>query len=1518
MSLLTPWWLLLGAFAIPIIGLHMLRPRRQRVEVSSTWLWKPAEVHVTARRPWQRLRRSWPLLLQLLTIALLALGAAQPVTNSPTSFGRHTVFIVDNSVSMTSRDVAPTRFAALQKKVKSLRGKLPSSSLASIITTDGTVRLSTSDDKSAFDRVINRLEPSTGANRLDRASLLAKGLQSAESDTGFVLVSDGQLTEPEQRLLPSGVRFEPLGSSASNVSISDPVVEPLTSGSAVSARVTNRASTKTETTVVLLIDGKESAQQRITVGPTGTETVMFPIAAGEKITLRLTNVTVTDHLSADDQLFVTAGERRKIKVQLVTSGDPASIFIERALQALPNVTLTAGTSTIVSPQTDLVVFDRVQPPADLAAPAILISPPNGFGPITLKSPAKVEFPIPTLVRSSNPLLVGLDLSSIVIESSQAIDPGDTDVLVGAPNAALLVTGRTERNPFVYWAFSPADSTIALDLAFPVLVDRMVSNLGGASVPGGAVDIGTVLSPADEKRTLTSPTAKSVTLNRGEPSPPLDETGFWSIRRGNKATQLVAVNTPRSESDIAPKGKLTAAPPSVDKETNKGTSRASQLRWVLLGLLVLVAAEWLMVRRRVGVRAGQWKIAQAVRIAVAGLALFALVAPVIRTPTRNVATVFAIDVSDSLGPGGRRDAIAFVEEALASMPKSARAGVIVFGGSAQVTAAVQRQLALGDVSNVIDASNTDLSGALRLASAASPTDSARRIVLVSDGRRTVGDDAAAAEELADAGIRLDVAVAGRPGTADVAVDSFRVPPRAQQGERLVLRANLRATEAMRAQVVLKADGKAISSEEVQLDAGDNPWSVELGAASQGVSTYSLEVVAQGDTVVQNDVGYAATAIEGTTRALVLRGDSGEYEKGGNGANEIAAALQAAGLEVITKRAGELDGLEDLAGVSAVVLVDVHRRELNEAQVDVLTGAVRELGVGLTVVGGTNSFGSGGYLGSRLEELLPVVSEVSDPKRRTPVAQAIIIDTSGSMSAPVDGNRTALDLAKAGALGAVGALQDGDKVGVVGVDDDREWVMDVQDLPSYSEAQKQISRLQVGGGTVIEGSPTEAAQKLSKVDASVRHILILSDGYTNDVNALIKEAGVLRSQGFTVSVVGAGTDIEPSFGQVAIAGGGRFVPGGDFVNLPAIFIEETQTVARNLVNEGTFSPKITSSAAAVRDLQTAPALQGFQATTARPTARTALRVGPFDDPLLSSWQAGLGKVTTWSSDGGQRWAGSWTGMEQPFWSTVVKDTILRGGSGTVRATIDDGRLIIRAVGPQWREGATAVATVRSPSGEPVLVKLRRTADGAYVGEAEAPAAGTYAVGVTVDGGGGAVFKGGSTAIRGYSAEYEPGNIDKARLEQLSKRTKGRGVITAKQVFDTGGLVNGRKVVNLAPWLLAAASALWLLAVLLWRMPLGKPILAGGKSARVAEKTRAKDARAKEAAFTAKQLKNKANKLRASASQSGSSSDSSTEATPSKPPPVQAPVVKVVNTPPSDKAKEPLSDLTSLVDRARERRQ
>jgi hypothetical protein len=156
-----------------------------------------------------------------------------------------------------------------------------------------------------------------------------------------------------------------------------------------------------------------------------------------------------------------------------------------------------------------------------------------------------------------------------------------------------------------------------------------------------------------------------------------------------------------------------------------------------------------------------------------------------------------------------------------------------------------------------------------------------------------------------------------------------------------------------------------------------------------------------------------------------------------------------------------------------------------------------------------------------------------------------------------------------------------------------------------------------------------------------------------------------------------------------------------------------------------------------------------------------------------------------------------------------------------------------------------------------------------------------------GGGAVFKGGATAIRGYSAEYEPGTIERERLVKLSERTKGRGVITATQVFDGSGLVAGKRLVNLAPWLLSAAALLWVLGIALWRVPFGKPAFA----VPVAVPTVARAARPAPESSTPP----------------SSTPPSSTPPEPPKPPEPPAPPA-----PPA-----PKSDLQELLKAARERR-
>src|ERR671921_1372860 len=108
--MLTSPLALLGLLFIPaVIAMYMLKLRRDEAVVPSTLLWSRLLTDVEANAPWQKLRRSLLLLLQLVLVAILAFLAARPFLERPAGLARDIVVIVDTSASMSATDVQPER-----------------------------------------------------------------------------------------------------------------------------------------------------------------------------------------------------------------------------------------------------------------------------------------------------------------------------------------------------------------------------------------------------------------------------------------------------------------------------------------------------------------------------------------------------------------------------------------------------------------------------------------------------------------------------------------------------------------------------------------------------------------------------------------------------------------------------------------------------------------------------------------------------------------------------------------------------------------------------------------------------------------------------------------------------------------------------------------------------------------------------------------------------------------------------------------------------------------------------------------------------------------------------------------------------------------------------------------------------------------------------------------------------------------------------------------------------------------
>ena len=1440
MSLANPWGLALLGLAVPVVLLHILRPRRQSVTVSSTFLWRSLERPVSSATPWQKLRWSMLLLAQLLAVALIALAVAQPVRLEAAALSEHTVFIIDASGSMAALDGRPDRLQLAIERANALRDELPDGGIASIVVASDRPRvvLTASDDSGTFAGALRTVESTTGHADFAGAFSLAESLDTSSADIGFVFISDGGLTTDEEKLMPPNTRYERVGEQNVNRSIARLDVEPRGSGLHSRVTVRNYGDTAVTQSVRIDVDGVTSSEQAVAIAARSTTVVEADLPPGDRIEAYLDG---GDLLAADD-VGVGVGARRP-DLKVLIAGDAR--FWQELFTSMPGVEVSVaevpeGGTAPDGEGYDVVVYSGVGVPAAPKASFLAVASPGGIDGVTVTG--VVETPSVTLLRSDDALLSDVDLTQVAISQALRVTAeSSVDVLVAGENAPLLLRGESGGHRFALLTFALADSNLPLQVAFPILGDRLLTELSGTALATASVEVGANL-PIDPSTAgeVAGPDGQRRSFAVGDPALRATKPGFWVIEVDGQKDRLVAVNPPATESDLSPRDTLVPPVDDAARQVTPARTAHSLLPWVIYPLLALLLLECWLAWRRLGVGRRQWRIAVASRIAVAALLIGALFAPTIRRSSDRVATVYLLDGSASLGPAGEAAALEWLNQSLAARPDDATSAVVVFGGDARLDRVLEQSSTFDGPAVVVDETATDIATALRLGSAVLPSDAKRRVVIISDGRVTSGDALAEAQQLAGDDVQIEVHTIDTSIGADAAVVSIDVPRLARVGDSITVKVNVEATQAGDATVVLRRDGDEVGSQNVRLSVGANvvTFTDNAGDTPAAVLRYQAIVSSVGDAQPRNDAAFAAVPVDGPARVLIVEGTGGE-------ADGVSAALQAGGIATKVIGPAEVPDVQNLATYAGIVLVDVPASSLTGEQIEALTVAVRDLGRGMVTIGGTRSYGVGGYRDSPLSELLPVDSEILDPKRRKTVAEVLSIDTSGSMAAchcadgsmnsTVDqGGINKTDISRAAAERTIEALTRNDQIGVMAWTAGTEWVIDLQTLPSQSEIDEGLGRLRPDGNTNLMVALDEPAEKLLASNAELKHIIVFTDGFTDValIDKLADRAGELYEEhGITVSVLATGEGAAPSLEKVAVAGHGRYYPGTNLADVPQIMAEEAVIASRDFINEGNFLPELTSNDPVVAPLTASPELLGYVATTAKPGATTMLRIGPDRDPLLASWQAGLGKVASWTSDAGESWAQRWANWNGyvDFWSRVVKSTFQQGDSaGAAQAQVANGRLHITIEGSgNFPDGAVATATVAGPDGQRYEVPLDRVGGDQFEGELAANRSGTYAVGVNVTADGKTVLAGSTLASESYPAEYAPGASDAALMERLSVESGGRGEITAAQAWDSEGLSAGFRLLALAGPFLLFAAFLWPIAVALSRLSLRGATIAGARS-------------------------------------------------------------------------------------------
>jgi Mg-chelatase subunit ChlD len=574
------------------------------------------------------------------------------------------------------------------------------------------------------------------------------------------------------------------------------------------------------------------------------------------------------------------------------------------------------------------------------------------------------------------------------------------------------------------------------------------------------------------------------------------------------------------------------------------------------------------------------------------------------------------------------------------------GMVCFGQNASVeNVPAKDAMPKGKVSSYIDGSGTDLQTALSVAANAIPNHTRKRMVLLSDGYQTEGDALAQARILKAQGIKVDVVPLERPKREEVQLSQLSLAQYIHTNTEYDITVTVDATVDTSIHVKLYKGNDMIADEEVEVTAGENKIVFDDKTETGGSVLYRAEVISEKDTIRKNNKAYAYTYITDVPKILLV-------EKDGSG-EQWKTLLENAQVNVTTVSAeGMPTGMDYLGLYDGIILANVSIKDMPKESVDKLKNYVKDLGGGLLVCGGENSYALGEYQNTPLEEILPVDMKLRSEGEEPSLGMVLVIDRSGSMTESQYGI-SKLELAKEAAIRSLDSFKPQDELGVIAFDDQPQWAVEMQQVEQGKQAIEQgIGMIQAGGGTSILPALQEAHRVLSGSNTKQKHILLLTDGQAEQ-SGYSQLIGYMKQSGITLSTVAVGSGADTKLlEQLAKEGNGRYYFTNEFTDLPEIFAKETLLAGKDYIKNRTFYPAVEADSPILDGITEVAQLDGYIGTSAKARADVLLK-SDTEEPILATWQFGLGRSAAWTSDMEGKWTAKWLSSREG--STIVRNTL-----------------------------------------------------------------------------------------------------------------------------------------------------------------------------------------------------------------------------------------------------------------------
>ena len=634
MHFLNPSAFYLLAF-IPIVALlHFLKLHRQRYIVPSVMLWLEAVEDMKANVPFQRLRRSFLLPLQIFILLIVICGVARPTLRLPSSLGDQAIIIVDTSASMQATISGKTRLAEAQGEALKLINRLDANGHMMIMDTSppsSNMRQTFTSDKEKLRRAVKNLTVRHAPPALKTAFDSAR-IYGNLPGTQIFFISDNFENLPSSATqMPLHCQGIAWGEQINNIGIVRFSVTRDAHRSSfyqILVVLQNFADTPKQVQVRLEIEGRWTNDETVTVAVGETVSIVFPVKDegfdGQTISARL--VDVDDDLFIDDIAFAVLQPPVEWKVLLVSNREQP--LLTTVLKTNPHVVFSQIRADDYHglANHDLVIFDRYVPKRPHDGNAVFLNPVEGL-PFMPVQPYLQPLSVITQ-NQTHPVMRNVSLIGLKVKESLMCELPIWGIpLVETAKAPLIWLGEQinrsgvlhtkKTRKIIVFAFDPFDLQISRFALFdrsiasaPILMARCFEWLDSATAPiqpdvvkaGEPVKIRLDHPDKVEKVTVLLPDKTTIDLETGDSSYVFTEThqiGVYTLYVNDRQRGKFAVNLlDAEESDISQRGLPKEVEGVEDADTaymNQDEQQAAnQELWgyaAIFALLLLVVEWW---------------------------------------------------------------------------------------------------------------------------------------------------------------------------------------------------------------------------------------------------------------------------------------------------------------------------------------------------------------------------------------------------------------------------------------------------------------------------------------------------------------------------------------------------------------------------------------------------------------------------------------------------------------------------------------------------------------------------------------------------------------------------------------------------------------------------------------------------------------------------------------------------------------------------------------------------------------